>query len=274
VRSLASAILQFKPTAYWRLAETTGTAAADAAWRAPSDQTVLTYNGAPALNQVGLAAGDPSPSVALNGSSQYAISATNLLHFNFLLPFSIVALVRPAATPAAGQFGRVIGKGGGWRLTYNSSNQMQFNQTASDGTTGSVVSAALTLSTNYFVAYTFDGTTMSMSVNAGTATTAAYAKYPVQNNNAVTIGASDGTSAFFNGRLQCIAIIPSALTPTQISSIYTSVTTVPTKTVPPANAASIISAKAGDQQVSIVFDHTIDDGGDPITQHRIRAVSH
>ncbi len=65
----ASAVLENRPTAYWRLSETSGTAANDAS---PNGKNA-TYSGSPTLGAAGPLIGEPSDrAVTFNGSSQRA----------------------------------------------------------------------------------------------------------------------------------------------------------------------------------------------------------
>jgi hypothetical protein len=271
VRSFVSAVLAtgVPRVGWWPLGETAGTTAADR-----EGVNALTYTGSPTLNAATVVPSELRGSVALNGTSQYAISATSVAAFNLASPFTVAAWVYPTGLPAAAAFGRVVGKGStSWRMTLTSASQFEFRITPGDGSaTAIATSAAITLNNPYFVVATFDQVNLSLSVNAGTAVTTAMAVNPATNTNAVAVGSTDGTGSYLNGRVQHVILFSGALTATQISSLYTSATDASANTVPPANASAITNTTTLPNSATVAFDTSSDDGGAEITQWRVRVV--
>jgi hypothetical protein len=271
MRSFVSAVLAtgVPRIGWWPLGETAGSTAADR-----GGLNSLTYTGSPTLNQAAVVPSELRGAVSLNGTSQYAISATSVAAFNLASPFTVAAWVYPTALPASGQFGRIVGKGAtSWRMTLTSASQFEFRITPGDGSaTAIATSAAITLNNPYFVVATFDLVNLGLSVNAGTAVTTAMAVNPATNTNALAIGSTDGTGSYFSGRIQHVILFPGVLTPTQITSLYTSGTDASANTVPPPNAAAILNTTVLSSSTTMDFDTSVDDGGAEITQWRVRTV--
>ena len=72
-RAYRDVVLADGPQAYWRLGETSGTTAADAA-----GTSTATYTNSPGLNKPGAVAGDADRSVTFDGTNDYAITAGTL----------------------------------------------------------------------------------------------------------------------------------------------------------------------------------------------------
>ena len=155
--------------AYWRLAEATGTNANDET----ANNLDGTYENTPTLGAAGLLIGDSNKAVDLTRSSSERITVAD----NTLLDptnLTLEAWVRPDSSLSFGQVRTIFAKSNSqgndfsYSLDYRRSglttNQLMFSVTTSTNT-DYTVTQTLTSGTNYYIAATYNGSTMRIYVN-------------------------------------------------------------------------------------------------------------
>jgi PKD repeat protein len=155
--------------AYWRLAETTGTNANDET----GNNLDGTYENTPTLGTAGLLIGDSNKAVDLTRSSSERITVAD----NTLLDptnLTLEAWVRPDSSLSFGQVRTIFAKSNSngndfsYSLDYRRSglttNQLVFSVTTSSNT-DYTVTQTLTSGTKYYIAATYNGSTMRIYVN-------------------------------------------------------------------------------------------------------------
>ena len=219
------------PSSFWRLGETAGTVAADGAGDNPG-----TYTGGVTLGQPGPLAGDPTPAVALNGSTGYVALPTG---YSWLANgFGVSAWIDPTA---AGVWSRIAEFGTG-----AATNNVLFatGPTGQDldlglWNNGSVVgnldvSKVLTLGVWQHVAATLapngnGGGTATVYLNGRSVGSATFSGMPAAvsyTQNA--IGKSNWTSdAYFAGKIADVAVFGHPLTADQVAAEHTAGGTAP-----------------------------------------------
>jgi concanavalin A-like lectin/glucanase superfamily protein len=212
--SYAGTILADHPTSYWRLDETSGTVAGDQTVANPGT-FVNTILGVP-----GLIASDPSnTAIGFNGSSSdIRVGQSGTLNYTSAL--TIEGWIQPTTLPATGTRVAILAKTGSYALELNGA-QLELtvvqlgNRMTLDAPAGTIVAGR-----RYYVAGTWDGTTMRLYVNATPVASGALGGSADQTLNGLHIGSWDGASEFFNGTIDEPAIWGSALSASQITAHY------------------------------------------------------
>jgi RHS repeat-associated protein len=203
---------------YWRLGETSGTSFASTV-----GSYTGTWTGSPTLGVTGALTGDTNTAVTLNGTNQYGnvpnasgLGKTN----NFSLELWVKRTKNASLQAVAGKPLTTTTKSENYAFWFDTANKIRFE--VGNGTKSQTLTSAAALDTNWHhVVATFasgaiklyvDGT-LSASVTA-TFTTAA------TNTSTFDLGRS-GTSNYYGGSLDEIALYGSALTATQIADHYT-----------------------------------------------------
>ena len=218
-----SAVVQATPNlaAYWKLAETSGTTAADSSGNSRN----LTYTGSPSLVATTAVPSNTDEAVDFNGSTQYAIgggaSNTGLQGGNALsLECWVVADAFGNRCPA-GLFGSGTDKGywinvtatgiGLWISTNGS------NQTLCEWST------TINANTVYHIVGTFDGSNARIYINGVLRNTVAITGpvWTVATASAFAIGRLGALSSdYFDGRIDDVAVYNRALTLAEIQQHY------------------------------------------------------
>ena len=198
---------------YYRLGEASGTSAQDYGSNALSG----TYTGGFTLAQTGLIFNDVGKSVSLNGSTGFvSLPITALPTGSSSVSFG--AWVSPAAAGAGDTMVMYLGNSTNGQFIYlamNSSRQFY----VSNGTVGTTVSSAVTLSTTHFVVAVWDGSKLycyvdgSLNGGAGTSTTL------TMTYGTAKIGATNGATNFWNGKVQEAFIVSGVLSQAQITAL-------------------------------------------------------
>jgi hypothetical protein len=216
-KSYSATVLADAPVAYWRMAEMTGTAMADAT----NNKNDGHYDGIVMLAQPGPLAGDGSTAVALDGATGAAIvPSSSTLQVNWV---TIELWINKRAESDHGFYvvKNVVsggGAGSGWFQLLNNHNtgRLQFRVTG-DGDPVLVSTAALDLNTWYYVVATYDGVAAKLYINGKLDSTLAAVVAPAQNADPLYIGRR-GDGFFNNALIAEVAIYPKALSAERIAA--------------------------------------------------------
>lgn len=207
----AATVLADSPAAYFRLGESSGTAAVDQIGGASG-----TYRGGFTLGQAGLQQGDIDAAVRLNGTTG-TIQVADRAAFDVADVFSIEAWIRLSAL---GAFQCIVDKGtNGYLFEVNTSNHVYLRKNG----VADIVTAtnALTTGVTYHVAATKSAATVKLYVNGADVTGTATNQTIANNSIALGIGAADaGTDDWLNGIVDEVAIYPTALSAARILAHY------------------------------------------------------
>ncbi len=213
-------ILQTTPgaLALWHLNEPSGTTFADSV-----GGFTATISGGVTLNQTGLCA-DGSKAAIFNGSTgSAALASSASLSLEFSDPFSIGALVSPAALGSANAEQFIICKQEnssnfrGWAFgLVNSGGSLKviiYLQNTTSNFIKIIGSIAVSLNTAHRVKISYDGTHLASGVNlwvdgvwdsAPTVSSDTLGANTIVNAVAATLGSRGGSANFFNGTIQYI----------------------------------------------------------------------
>jgi hypothetical protein len=197
---------------YWRLGETSGTAASDS--RGSNNGT---YTGGFTLNQGGALTGDSNPSVAVNGSTGY-VNVPNASNLSPSSALSVEAWVYPTVGTSTQRW---VSKFNQYTLRLMSTQKAQLELGIGAGFPSVTDSSNLSLNTWHHVVGTYDGATMKLYVDGSQKASAAQTGAVTQSSNALTLSSLSGSSEFFNGRLDEVAIYNRALSATEVQTHYT-----------------------------------------------------
>jgi hypothetical protein len=209
----STTILADSPIRYYRLDETSGTAATDSGSGAHNG----TYTGGFTLNQSGLLIGDSDASALFNGTTGYVSIPTTSLPTG-AGTWSVEAWVNFSSLANAPQvfFMGTNATNQAIELYYSSTNSRW--QADLNGAT-TVNGAAATTNTTYYLAATYDGTQLRLYVNGslagGPTTVTANLAY-----GTALIGSFNASSEFCTGRIDEPAIYSTALSATRILAHY------------------------------------------------------
>ena len=184
--SIDDQVLASYTSGYWRLAETSGTVAADShVWPHAGLDAVFsyvqkngTYTGSPSLNQASLVDYDPAQkSVDFNGTTQY-VTVSNAAQFQFTTAFTLAGIVRPDTFTTENPIvAKSDAAGRDWWLIVDTAGKARCGLRTSGGTTYEATSTVtMTAGNTYAVLgwYSDTDNLIGVVVN-GTATTAAVA---------------------------------------------------------------------------------------------------
>jgi hypothetical protein len=199
---------------YWRLGETSGTAACDATGR-----NSATYAAGVTLGRAGAPAGDPDRAATLDGTSG-EVDAASDASLNPVSGYSVEAWVAPAATTT----GQTVARRDGQFLLRMDGSSLTFRVYRSGGTfvdlsTPAVVSAGAWQQ----VVATWDGTTMRIYRNGTQAASVAASGTPATVTAPLRLGSSTGYDRLAGG-LDDVSFYNGALSAAQVQSHYSSAT--------------------------------------------------
>ncbi len=208
-------VLADHPLSYWRLDETGGTIA--------GDQTVAnpgTFVGNLGLGAPGLLSSDPSNTAfGYDGSSSdVRIGQSGAL--DFTNGITLEAWIKPGALPAAGVSRSIVAKPGSYALQLIGPT-VAFTVVELGlripvlAPTGTIVPGG-----TYHVVGTFDGTTERLYVNNVQVATAALGGTADLTLGGVHIGTWDGSSEYFSGTIDDVALWGKALSAAQIGAHF------------------------------------------------------
>ena len=214
-QSYRDAVLADNPVSYWRLGETSGTAAADE--RATNGGT---YTGGVALGQPGALVGDTNTAVSFDGVNDYVVIPDS----NSLDATSAVSVEAWIKRSKAGAWQVVAGKPGNgqsrfenYALWFNTLNQV----VAYFGDGVGYVSVAAAVDTNWHhVVATYDNATAKLYVDGALATSSASTIRMAANALPLNVGRSNGNGSFYGGSLDELAVYGSALPEARVRAHY------------------------------------------------------
>jgi len=215
--SYRSVILSDSPRAYWRLGETSGTAAADQMGGNPG-----TYTGGVTLGQQGAIIGDTDAAARLDGVDDYVV-VPDSAGLDITNAVTVEAWVQRTKNAA---FQVIVGKPGNgqskfenYALWFNTSNGV----TAYFGNGTSYVAAGTNaLDTNWHhVVATYDNATARIYVDGTQQGTATSTVQLTPNTQPLNLGRAQGTTAYsLGGKLDEVAIYPTVLSAARIKAHY------------------------------------------------------
>jgi hypothetical protein len=219
-RCYKDAILADSPVGYWRLAETSGTTAADGIAGRHG-----TYTNGPTLNQTGALNGDTNPAVSFDGvDDRVVVPYTSALN---PAQFTVEAWARPTGgtntnrAVASTWYANAGTTRRGYWLGANSSNQWVL-QIADGSGHNDAIGPAPTLNTWTHLVGTYDGTTARLYVNGILANSAA-ATLVANTTEPFTSGETafnGGWTDPYPGRLDEVAVYNTVLSQTRIQVHY------------------------------------------------------
>ena len=212
----AAAVTTDGPVSYWRLGETSGTAAADQRAANPG-----TYLGTPALGAASLLNTDTTnKSVRFDGVND-AVRVADANSLDFTNRITLEAWIKPNLLPAAGNFTSIVSKAESYSLQFNGP-RLEFT-VIQNGTRKRLQAPAGSIATGqtYHVVGTFDGTTQRLYLNGAQVASVALSGSATVTPSTLDVGSWNGSSEFFNGTIDDVSVYNKALTATRVSAHYT-----------------------------------------------------
>jgi len=206
-----------RPTGWWKLADTVGSAtAADSSGNGYTG----TVNGGVTFGETGPIVGTPADTAALfDGSSGYIETTTSVPMDLVTGPLTFIAWVKLHSYPAAE--GLIVGNYANVGVSVNSSGQLQAWLDGIATPTSTVMSTG----SWHFISlvYTGAGSTTRTLYLDGVAIDSETDSTAIDATADLSIGAQEGFSGYstyFPGDIAEVALFPSALTATQIAELY------------------------------------------------------
>jgi hypothetical protein len=223
VTHYANTVAADSPTGYWRMGELTGTTAA-----ASAGAVTGTYTNGPFLGVAG-AVNDDDMAPKFDGTNDYVGLGDNF-DLDANTTYTLECWISPAAAATA-NYPIVIGKynaTGGWWLYLESSAQATPNavtferlgSSGSDATSSDAVAYALPVNAWSHVAVSYDGTDLRIYVNGVQRDTTTSTRSVPNKTTAMTVGGAGGATDSFNGRVDEVAVYPTALSAARIQAHY------------------------------------------------------
>jgi Concanavalin A-like lectin/glucanases superfamily/Fibronectin type III domain/Lysyl oxidase len=219
------AVLADNPVSYWRLGETSGTAAADERAANPG-----TYVNSPTLGAASLLATDAAnKAVSFDGTNDH-VKVANSASLNPAGAFSLETWIKPGSIPTTGNFASILTKPESYSLQFNGP-RLEFT-IIQNGTRKRLqaASGAVVAGTAYHVVATYDGTTQRLYLNGKEVASTPLTGGASATTNALYLGSWGGSGEFFKGTIDDAAVYGSALSAAQVSAHYAAATSTTTTT--------------------------------------------
>jgi hypothetical protein len=201
------------PVSYWRLGETSGTAAADSVGSQPG-----TYANGTALGLPSLLASDANSSASFDGVND-EVRVANAAALQPSAAFSLEAWIRPTALPATGGWASVLTKAESYSLQFNGPQlELTIIQNGVRQRLKAPVGAVAAGQT-YHVVATYDGATQRLYLNGSLVASAALTGAVTATTNPLTMGSWNG-SEYYAGRIDEVAVYGKALSAAQVQAHY------------------------------------------------------
>lgn len=244
-------ILADTPVAFWPLNETTGTTATDATGNGHDG----TYTGGFMLGETGI--GDGETAVALDGATGYVDvpASTDFQPAAFSWEFWAKFIGGPADMIGIGSF--VTGNVDGFYGEVNTPTPSRATFGLGTNAGPAIISTENTVAGEWFyIAGTWDGSTMILYINAAVAGSASYLTSPWVGTPDLILGAGNGLQVPLDGSLAKCAIYNYALTPDQIIAHQAADAAAPTV---------VTGAGSDETSTSITFNGTVTPNGSDVT---------
>jgi hypothetical protein len=236
------AVMADAPTGYWRLGETSGTTAADSAGSTPG-----TYRNGVTLGRPSLLSSDANAAAGFDGVNDF-VSVPFSAGVDASTALTVEAWIKPTALPAAGQFATVATKPESFSLQFYG-DQLEFTVIQSGqrrrlrANSGQIVAGQ-----TYHIVATYDGSQQRVYINGALAPSKAQTGNITQNSNGFFIGSWNGSTEFFNGTIDDVAVYKTALSGTRASAHYAAAqaSTPPPPPPPPPPPAGYSAAVMAD----------------------------
>jgi hypothetical protein len=214
--SYQTAVSGNSPVSYWRLGESSGTTATDAA-----NSHNGTYNNVTFSQDSLISTDTDNKAVDLNGTDAYVQTPDVGGVYDFTNHFSLEAWIKPTAFPSNGDWAVIIAKNGAYSLRLNG-NRLEF-ATRVNGADRPCQAPAGAISTGnvYHVVGTYDGSHEYLYINGNQRCSLAVTGDQDVNSGALTVGSWDGGIFFFHGIVDEAAVYNTTLTATQVDNHYT-----------------------------------------------------
>jgi len=209
------AVATDRPLGWWRLGETSGTAAVD---QTGTNNGTYSASGV-TLGQPGLVSQDTNKAAAFNGSNG-SVAVPALAAYNLTRAITLEAWIKPTSLPSTGSFRSVLTKAEAYSLQFNGP-RLEFTIIQS-GTRRRLQtpSGVIVAGGTYHVVGTFDGTTQRLYVNGTQVASAALSGSASTSTAPLVIGSWDGRSELFNGTIDEPAVYGSVLSAAQVRAHY------------------------------------------------------
>jgi hypothetical protein len=205
------------PVSWWRLGESSGTAAAD-----QRGANAGTYVAGPTLGAPSLLGTDTAnTAVTFDSATKSYVRVANSASLTIGSPLTLETWIKPAAVPAAGSFASVLTKPESYSLQFNGP-LLEFT-IIQNGTRKRLQapSGTIVAGQTYHVVGTYDGTTRRLYVNGAQVATGALTGAATATTNALYMASWNGGTEFLKGTIDEVAVYSTALSATRVSAHYT-----------------------------------------------------
>jgi hypothetical protein len=200
------------PGGYWRLNETTGSTAVKTAGAANNG----TYTNV-TLGVAGLLTGAGNTAASFSGNnSRVRISSNSAVSSSSRI--SVEAWIKPTALPSGSTVHTIVGKSSSYLLQFEGSRlEFSIQQTFSRRRV-QAPAGAIAVGGTYHVVGVYDGSALRLYVNGVQVAQSSRTGSIRTNSNPLYIGSSNGSSQFFRGTIDEVAVYTTALTATQVTN--------------------------------------------------------
>jgi hypothetical protein len=208
----STAVQADSPVSYWRLGDS-GTTAADA--KGANNGTY--FNGA-LIGSASLLASDANDkAVALDGANDH-VRVPNSASLGLSTALTLEAWIKPTSIPAAGQFRSIVTKPESYTLQFNGPRLeftiMQFGvRQRLQAPLGAIQAGQI-----YHLVGTYDGTTRRLYINGTEVASGALSGGATSNTQGLFIGSWSGSSEFFAGTIDEVAVYGTALSASRVAA--------------------------------------------------------
>ena len=215
----SNAVIGDGAAGYWRLGESGGTTAGDAAGANPG-----TYTNGPKLGQPSLLPADTANhSVRFDGANDH-VSVPSSSTLSPTARVSVEAWIKPAALPSSGKFASIASKPGSYSLQFNGS-RLEFTIIQSGISRRLQAPAgAIAAGTAYYVVGTYDDSVQRLYVNGAEVASAPLTGAISTSSQELTLGAWNESTEPFNGTIDDAAVYTLALSAARIDAHYKAAT--------------------------------------------------
>ncbi|MDQ6915143.1 MAG: fibronectin type III domain-containing protein, partial [Actinomycetota bacterium] len=211
----AQEVIADAPVSYWRLGETSGTAAADARNANPG-----TFLNGTTLGASSLLGSDTANKAASFDGVDDQVRVTSSTSLRLGSPLSLEAWLKPSTIPASGSFASVLTKADSYSLQFNGPRLEFTVMQAGARKRLQAAAGAVVAGSTYHVVGTYDGTTQRLYINGAQVASAALTGSATANGNSLYIASWNGSSEFAKGTIDEVAVYPTALSATRVSAHY------------------------------------------------------